>query len=743
MISKNLFFKLVRQDFRKRIWCPILIFITYFLCMEVYLLSCLEELTRNPGAFSYDAAAFVKNNFFGTNADEMAAVACFAAFMCGISGFAYLYSKVQLDVYHSLPVSRTKLFWSKYLSGFLQFFLPFVTHSLICAGIAAGRNAFGLETVFAMLSYISLQLVVFVLVYGVTVIAVELTGNLIVGIMGTGILFCYSTIISFLMQVLFDRFFQTYTVYGKCVVIPLTFSEKVWCFSPLSMLLKLFSQERNLTMEEAAKIFTYDHTYIGVLAVAAAVYSLAAFRIYLKRASEAAGKSIAFGAAEPVIKTMVVIPVSFFSAAFFTEIAYDRHSDHWFVFGLVFGFLLSCILMEVIFRLDIRGALMHKKQFLFNAVCTALIFVVLRYDVTGYDTYVPSDAQIQSCAVSIQDLIPLSQNYLFDTSRMYYRQSDEYCMANMALQGNPSVMELARKAAAEQLTYQYIDYYEGIEGSPEYIALVDRQANYREIVYGYKLLNGQTIYRSYIIDLADEDTLRLLSDIFGDSDYKLGATPLFNEEWDVTLDMLQCENHFVQKEIALTPEMQENLIKTYQKEYVALSLDTVMQVIPSGTIDFARSVQGHGHSRGYTSYCGEMPVYPQFSETIALLKEYGFDMEKKLMAADVESIRVQKHAAAAVTDEYYVGTPVDTAQPLDSGWDIPADAAKEESVKYTQAQIQQILDNVVSEGVCSWKMNQFAGYIDDLYTIDIRYHTQDGTNSNYRFIKGQIPAFIE
>lgn len=38
MTSRNLFFKLVRQDFRKRIWCPVLIFITYFLGLEVRLL---------------------------------------------------------------------------------------------------------------------------------------------------------------------------------------------------------------------------------------------------------------------------------------------------------------------------------------------------------------------------------------------------------------------------------------------------------------------------------------------------------------------------------------------------------------------------------------------------------------------------------------------------------------------------------------------------------------------------------
>ena len=38
MTSGNLFFKLVRQDCRRRMWCPVLIFIAYFLGMEVHLL---------------------------------------------------------------------------------------------------------------------------------------------------------------------------------------------------------------------------------------------------------------------------------------------------------------------------------------------------------------------------------------------------------------------------------------------------------------------------------------------------------------------------------------------------------------------------------------------------------------------------------------------------------------------------------------------------------------------------------
>ena len=46
MTSGNLFFKLLIQDFRKRIWCPICIFILDFLMLEVVFLLKAEDILR-------------------------------------------------------------------------------------------------------------------------------------------------------------------------------------------------------------------------------------------------------------------------------------------------------------------------------------------------------------------------------------------------------------------------------------------------------------------------------------------------------------------------------------------------------------------------------------------------------------------------------------------------------------------------------------------------------------------------
>ena len=735
MISKNLFFKLVKQDFKKRIWCPILLFIAFILFLEVPMIMKLENIIKFPKSYSYDIRIYVRDYFFGADAAMVAAGVCAAAFLCALSGYAYLHARIQVDTYHSLPVSRTQLFWSKYLSGILQFFIPFLIHVLICAGIAANKNVFSMETVPFMVSYVELQLIIFVLAYSVSVIAAGLTGNIIISIMGTGILFGYSTFLSALKMTMFNRFLKTYVVYGQQLDNRMI-DDKIWCFSPLSMILKLFSYSGRATAEAADKLFKYDDSYVWVLIAAAIVYTLAAYIIYLKRPSEAVGKTIAFPAIEPVIKTLIVIPASFFCGMFFSETAVG--SDRWFLFGLIFSFALLCILMEIVFRLDFRGILMHKRQFLLNAACVILIYLIFRNDVLGYDTYVPADDQLQSCAVSIDQLLPLSRDIYRQNGGRLYIGSDEYRMINMEIQGNPSVMELARKAAKEKLSYRSFEYYDGIEKTDLYIKTREKEKSYRQVSFGYKLLNGENIYRRYVIDLADAETLKLLSDIFNDYDYKLGSTPMFKSGWNVTFEAVQCIGNFKSDVIRLTPEMQSKMIEAYQSEYTKLTLDTVINTIPSGTIEFLKTTEekdANVNHKGYEIYIGKMYVYPQFTKTLALLKEYGFDMEEKLTAEDVKSVSVTKNYDETQTD----GSVQSTYSTGEWG-----EAYEKNVVEYTdKKQIQQILDSIVSDSF-SWSIGYYTDFFDEQYTIELNMEdSKDELPYFHCFVSGKKPEFIQ
>lgn len=733
MTSKNLFFKLVKQDFQKRIWCPLILFISSFLVLEVPLIMEISDIENNPQRYWYDIPTFVNDYFFGTHASGMAVFVCAAAFLCAFSGFAYMHSKVQVDLYHSLPVSRTQFFWARFVSGILQFFVPFLIHVLICAGIAAGRGAF--DGMFSrMLAYIGVELVIFLLAYGTAIAAVCLTGNMIMSILGTAVLFCYSKLLSFLTEILFERFFDTYVSYGSAYGLS---KELIWRFSPLSMIVRLFTDPDPAGLAGEQGVFRFDGSYVWVLLLAAVLYSLFAYFLYLRRASEAAGRPIAFGVAEPVIKTLVVVPAALFCGEFFSEMS-SGESLGWFIFGLAFGYVLLALLMEVIFRKDIKGVFMHKGQFLFNATCTALIFIVLENDALGYDTYVPADSQLDSCAVSVGGLMNLAPAAYYDAWMGYsYSSPVEYCMYHMEIQEGKSAMELARKAAKEGLSYAEFDYYDGIADAPEFIEAREREEGYREISFGYKLLNGKTVYRIYTIDINDGDTLRLLSDIFGSVEYKLGATPLFNEGWSEEYAVVRCTGMYGQRDIKLTPAMRSELLEIYQSEYMGLALDTVMNVVPLGTVQF---LSAEMLEKGDHLASDEMWVYPQFTETIALLKEYGFDMEERITAEDVAYAVVYDNRV----DDQGEGTSYDVS--IDGAYAYTVETSETTSEKITEytdkAQIQQILDSIYRREIC-YSLRRFASYDDNTYKVYLHLEDKDRPVSSYNIRKGEAPDFIE
>ena len=57
MTSRNLFFKIIKQDLRKRIWCPIIMFIAFFLSMELNLLKTMDSIKYDM--VDYDIKYFV------------------------------------------------------------------------------------------------------------------------------------------------------------------------------------------------------------------------------------------------------------------------------------------------------------------------------------------------------------------------------------------------------------------------------------------------------------------------------------------------------------------------------------------------------------------------------------------------------------------------------------------------------------------------------------------------------------
>lgn len=725
MTSKNLFFKLIWQDFKKRIWCPIIIFIAYFLCMEIQLLNYIDRMERYPSDFDYTIKHYIANNFFSPDMNSIIIyMTAIVAAVCALSGYAYLHSRKQLDTYHSMPVKREVLFFSRYISGLIMFVIPFALHVLFCILIAITNGAFSGHGLVNAIGFLGIQILCFLLTYSLCIVVVCLTGNMIISILGSCVLVGYDVILSALIELLYETFFHTHLG---------SFKEQMWTFSPVGMLAELYMRAEDY--RELNSGFSYQSvlSYTLVILLAILVYTVIGVFLYHKRATEAAGKPIAFAITEPFIKSIVVLPISIYCGFFIQDIA-NANSFGWFLFGIIFGFVVFALVMEIIFRLDIKCVFHHWKQLIFNGICLALIVTIFKYDVMGYNTYVPNEQELTGCAVSVEGLMDIDQQDYTQRNRYRYVSAMDYRFEHMNIVDNPSALELAKKAASEGLRLTEYDYYEGIEESPEYQEMLEREENYRSISFKFTKENGKNVYRQYFVDISDEETLRLLADIFADSNYKLGAFPILTNGWKKEYSEVICLSNDFSDSVKLSPERQARLLEVYQSEMVDLTLDEVMNVVPLGNITF----QQKGYSKNsYGGYEEGYKIYPQFTATIELLKEYGFDYTEKLSPEQVKEVEVSRYYEDLFEEELLEETYEAKAVA------VPA-YSNEVVLEYTdQDSKEAILSSIVNRELFRGVTNYLDMEDDDDNVVV--YYDMDGIeeSGNYQFYVDKKPEFIE
>ena len=700
MTSKSSFFKLIKQEWKQKIWCPILIFVSFFLILEIQLILILQDMEKWPGSYTYSKAHYFANQFLTPDMNLLFTImTCFAGILSAMCIFSYIHSRQKLDLFHSLPVKRGFFFWEKIVSGITFYAIPTAIHLLICVGISIGKGASSAHGINNVIGFFLTELLLFVLFYAATVFCMLLTGNMILSVLATCVILPYSLILSVLKKIVYQRFYYSAMV---------EYVGGVWGFSPIHMVQNMYLKMQDYRDTNTGFSYQCIGSYLPYLIAGVVFFVVVSYVLYRKRATEAAGNAIAFGITEPFIKFLIVFPVSLFAGELATNISSSSATFSWYLFGVIFGFLVSCLVVEIIFRLDIKGALKHWKQIIFNGACVALTIIVLKNDVMGFNTYIPGENEIESISCNLAGLFEY-----YGSDFRYYSNTD-YSLENVNLKSNHSVYQLAKKLAAEGLHYTEYDSYEGIEDTPEFKEIQNREQNYREVDICYRLQNGKSVYRRYYYDITDEESLGYVTDIFNDVDYKLGSTPILQNGWNMSIKEISCNSDWNYGSIKPTEEQQNRLLDAYQSELMQLTLEQVMTELPLGDMEFEERTSNYGWK-----YYGGYLVYPQFTKTIAVLAECGFDFAEKVDASQVEEIRIYNYSYDLMEEE-------------------DADYIH---LSYTDMEeVQEILDHVVYGGI------SHSNYmpIDYTYDIEVSFYNKGEKESRYMiFQKDEIPYFVE
>lgn len=313
-------------------------------------------------------------------------LACIAS----VAVFAYLNKVNSAGVLHSMPFSRKSLFVTNYLSGLFIAIVPVVLNTLVVLavrktcyvdmynnllpGYAAGAiKIFTLGDVFYCLG-ISFLIILFS--YSIAVLAGMVSGNSVI-----------HTLTAPAFNVLAPAFYITLISYGNKYLYGFSMPGSAMAIAKMHPIFRSFGYVFGVTAAEE-RFFT--PFWILLYITIAIVISGLAYFAYTKRKLEKAGDSYVF----EFVKYIICFFFVFFMATILFWI-FEGESQYIALFiGAVVGFLIGWMIVNKSVRIFNLRSL---KVFVIYLAIIGLVILAFIADIFGYEKYIPSVNNIESC----------------------------------------------------------------------------------------------------------------------------------------------------------------------------------------------------------------------------------------------------------------------------------------------------------------------------------------------------------
>jgi ABC-2 type transport system permease protein len=619
-----------------------------------------------------------------------------SAIVCGLSSFFILFSRKRVDFYHSLPVRRDQLFFVNYVNGIILFAVPYLINLFISVGIIGMNGLMEGSLWRALFAAIGINLSYYIMIYTIVIIAVMLTGNLVVSGLGVMVLLLFGPALMGVQELYYREFFQTYYSAQRLYSFMNSLSP-IWSYIDVI--------ER---YNRGKEVFTSILLGLGVTTI---LFLIALF-LYKKRPSEAAGNAMAFAVSKPIIKVLLVVLASL-SGGILLRNTVRINLDGWFLFGLIFTMLVGHIVIEIIYNFDLRSAFRNWKQLLLCVAFVGLISAIFRFDLLHYDSYLPKQDEVASMAVVIDGV---DQNYDYFrriNDRMEYMGREAYHLDNMRITGTDAAYDLAVlgvKAAKDRTT----------------------EGNRYGYTVKYRLKNGKEICRSYQVDMAN--SLNLLQELYADKEFKEIHNPLnhWNSD-DIDKIGVRYVSQIMNDErygsdwddsysLSLDYSQKKELFETYRQELNQLTLKEIASSTPLANLQI--------QMLGYELF--NYFVYPSFQGTLTLLEKYGFEIGTEIDASHILRLEMEEYRPEEVVIKVDDAVPESTV------------AVEPNRVIYNdQETIQKLLPYLSYPDYTSYNntlirtedyINVFAYSYSEIYAREIQYQLQ--------FRKDEVPAFV-
>ncbi|MBQ7582455.1 MAG: hypothetical protein IJU25_06510 [Lachnospiraceae bacterium] len=476
MTSKTLWNNLLKIEGKQRIWVFAVSFLV-LLFMPISLLMMIDAMELNgymmPQAMVDNIVMYFENGGYGANG----VMTMLIGFVTAFFGFFFVYSKPAVDLYHSLPVRREKLYLAKYIIGIVPGILLQLLADGLAFAILATKGYLTSEITAAFLFTCLVNLIAFLIAYNVAIIAIMLTGTLVVGILGGITLMGYVSFATMLIESYCSACFQTYW--------DLSFTKSIWYM--LLNPMKIVMMQR-----------TDDHLALRfvLLTLEALVLGCIGLILYEKRPSESTSKSLCHNISKHVIRIPLVIAAAL-AGGVYVSFMFNSLPAIWYWAAFVIVGVLAHVVLELIFEQEIRGIWRHPVQLLASLAVAAFLSLIFQYDLFGYDRYLPKEADIRSLSVRLNGIEGEIGHIEADEKHGSYTYSDYTDLLDeVDVADHAAVLELAKGGIASL--------------NPERSAIARRQESMRSaevpekeplyFLVRYTLKSGREVYRSYQAD---------------------------------------------------------------------------------------------------------------------------------------------------------------------------------------------------------------------------------------------------
>ncbi len=350
---------------------------TFFLFLFVisYISRITEQINRNNGS---EILSDLGKMLFYSN-DVMVLFLGFYPLVAALAVFSYMHFQKNTAMIHSLPVTRSTLFVTNYLSGLFIVCFPLIFNSLI---LIVFETVTGIPNSPYSWIWFGINLVLTFLLYSFAVFAGMFTGHLAAQAIFYYIFNFLALFLETVIRSILNNFLFGYSSYYS--------SRTFDAWSPLYYLSDFYRGFRSDQGNIAATI--------GYL-VAAIIFLVSAYYLYKKRHMEVATDVISYSFVKPVFK----YGVAFCSAALIGSIIVSILNVHQNLLAYIITYLIGGFIgyfsAEMLMRKTFKVFKSYKGYIVF-ALILSLFLCSVNYDLYGYERRVPQYSEVEIMGLS-------------------------------------------------------------------------------------------------------------------------------------------------------------------------------------------------------------------------------------------------------------------------------------------------------------------------------------------------------